>query len=188
MKSWDSKVHSHSYCCYGDLCSWPFTLPVTLDPASSTLLVLTQFRLPVSSQHSSRMSSPSHNWSKPTQYYTRPKYLAGCRLMYAQVIFALLFSVQNWNFELTWFISFSLIIKTSFDNDSLRSEVSGLRDNLLGAMDRVDATTISGFLTSYGFLCDFFGVQYNNEIAWVSLASSLSSLPPSLPPSLSFSQ
>lgn len=68
---------------------------------------------------------------------------------------------------MTQFISFSLIIKTNFDDESLRSEVSSLRDNLLGAMDRVDATTIAGFLTSYGFLCDFFGVQYNNEIAWV---------------------
>ena len=54
-------------------------------------------------------------------------------------------------------------------DDSLKSEVSGLRENLLGAMDRVDAATISGFLTSYGFLCDFFGVQFNNEIAWVSV-------------------
>ena len=62
----------------------------------------------------------------------------------------------------------SLIIKTTFDSDSLRSAVSGLRDNLLGAMDRVDASTISGFMTSYGFLCDFFGVPFNHEIAWVS--------------------
>lgn len=71
---------------------------------------------------------------------------------------------------------FSLIIKTSFDDESLKSEVGGLRDNLLGAMDRVDASTISGFLTSYGFLCDFFGVRYNNEIAWVC-ALSLSLFP-----------
>lgn len=62
----------------------------------------------------------------------------------------------------------SLIIKTTFDTDSLCSAVSGLRDNLLGAMDRVDASSISGFLTSYGFLCDFFGVPFNHEIAWVS--------------------
>lgn len=66
------------------------------------------------------------------------------------------------------YFSIRLIIKMTFDPDSLRSEVSGLRDNLLSAMDRVDASSISGFLTSYGFLCDFFGVQFSNEIAWVS--------------------
>ena len=60
-----------------------------------------------------------------------------------------------------------MILKLTFDPDSLRTEVTSLRDSLLSAMDRGDASSLQGFLTSYGFLCDFFGVPFNNEVAWV---------------------
>lgn len=62
----------------------------------------------------------------------------------------------------------SLLLKLTFDPDSLRNEVLRLRDELTTMMDRVDASTISGFLTSYAFLCDFFSVHYNKEVSWVS--------------------
>lgn len=62
----------------------------------------------------------------------------------------------------------SLILKLTFDPDSLSKDVGILRDELMGGMDRVDAASLQGFLTSYAFLADFFGVKYNTEISWVS--------------------
>ena len=60
-----------------------------------------------------------------------------------------------------------MVLKLTFDPDSLRSEVVNLRDSLLSAMDRGDASSLQGFVTSYGFLCDFFGVPFSNEVSWV---------------------
>lgn len=62
----------------------------------------------------------------------------------------------------------SLIMKLTFDPDSLSGEVSVLRDELMGGMDRVDSSSLDGFLTAYAFLSDFFGVKYNTQISWVS--------------------
>lgn len=62
----------------------------------------------------------------------------------------------------------SLLLKLTFEPDTLGSAVSQLRDELTGAMDRVDSSTIDGFLTSYAFLCDYFGVKYSTEVSWVS--------------------
>lgn len=62
----------------------------------------------------------------------------------------------------------SLFLKLTFDPDSLRGDVSRLRDELTTMMERVDASTVQGFLTAYGFLCDFFGVEFNKEVSWVS--------------------
>lgn len=64
----------------------------------------------------------------------------------------------------------SLFLKLTFDPDSLRSDVSNLRDELTNMMERVDASSIQGFLTAYGFLCDYFEVEYNKEISWVKTA------------------
>lgn len=65
--------------------------------------------------------------------------------------------------------NFSLFLKLTFDPDSLRNEVTHLRDELTNMMERVDASTIQGFLTAYGFLCDFFGVEFSKEVSWVKL-------------------
>ena len=70
----------------------------------------------------------------------------------------------------------SMFMKLTFDPDSLRNEVSQLRNDLTAMMERVDATSITGFLTAYGFLCDFFGVEYNREVSWVSGCSVLVSV------------
>ncbi len=35
-------------------------------------------------------------------------------------------------------------------------------------MDRSDASSLQGFITSYAFLSDFFGVSFNSEVVWVS--------------------
>ena len=59
-------------------------------------------------------------------------------------------------------------MKLTFDPDSLSGEVTVLREELMAGMDRVDATSLEGFLTAYAFLSDFFGVKYNTEISWVS--------------------
>ena len=61
----------------------------------------------------------------------------------------------------------SMIMQLSFTPSSLRDEVLRLRDGLLSAMDRVDATSIHGFITAYAFICDFFGVAFNEEVSWV---------------------
>ena len=61
-----------------------------------------------------------------------------------------------------------MVLKLTFDPDSLRSEVTSLRDSLLSAMDRSDASSLQGFITSYAFLSDFFGVSFNSEVVWVS--------------------
>ena len=68
---------------------------------------------------------------------------------------------------------FRILLKLTFDPDSLRHDVSSLRDELTAMMDRVDANTIQGFLIAYGFLCDFFGVEYSKDVSWVSRGSSL---------------
>ena len=60
-----------------------------------------------------------------------------------------------------------MIAKLTFEPESLKSSVLKLRDNMMSAMETVDATSIHGFITSYGFLCDFFGVTFNEEISWV---------------------
>ena len=65
------------------------------------------------------------------------------------------------------FSPFRLLLKLTFDPDSLRSEVSQLQDELTSVMDRVDASTIQGLLICYGFLCDLFGVEYNSKVSWV---------------------
>ena len=62
----------------------------------------------------------------------------------------------------------SLVMKLTFDPDSLSKDVTVLREDLMGGMDRVDAASLHGFLTSYAFLSDFFGVKYNTDISWVS--------------------
>lgn len=62
-----------------------------------------------------------------------------------------------------------MILKLTFDPDSLRTEVTSLRDSLLSAMDRGDASSLQGFITSYAFLCDFFGVPFSKEVVWVCL-------------------
>lgn len=62
-----------------------------------------------------------------------------------------------------------MIIRLSFDSKSLQAEVQQLRESLLGSMERLDASTIPGFITTYGFLCDFFGVPFNEEVSWVGL-------------------
>ena len=72
--------------------------------------------------------------------------------------------------------SLRLVLKLTFDPDSLCSEVSSLRDSLMSAMNRVDASSIQGFITSYGFLCDFFGIPFNNEVSWVSCHNKLQGL------------
>lgn len=61
-----------------------------------------------------------------------------------------------------------MFLKLTFEPDSLRNEVSRLCDELTAMMERVDASTITGFLTAYGFLCDYFSVEYNREVSWVS--------------------
>ncbi len=63
----------------------------------------------------------------------------------------------------------SMFIKLTFDPDSLRQEVSSLRDELTTMMERVDASSIRGFLIAYGFQCDFFGVEYSKEVSWVRM-------------------
>lgn len=65
------------------------------------------------------------------------------------------------------FIFSRMVLKLTFDPDSLRSEVTSLRDSLLSAMDRGDASSLQGFITSYAFLCDFFGVSFSSEVVWV---------------------
>jgi hypothetical protein len=59
-----------------------------------------------------------------------------------------------------------MIIQTAFTPPSLREEVTRLRDSLLSAMDRLDPTSLHGFITAYGFLCDFFSVPFNEEVTW----------------------
>ena len=68
----------------------------------------------------------------------------------------------------------SMFLKLTFDPDSLRQEVSNLRDELTTMMERVDASSIQGFLIAYGFLCDFFGVEYSKEVSWVRLIDIIS--------------
>ncbi len=60
-------------------------------------------------------------------------------------------------------------MKQSFGSDDLKASVFGLQERLVGAMEQVDASSIRGFITCYGFLCDFFGVQLNEEVLWVSV-------------------
>lgn len=67
-----------------------------------------------------------------------------------------------------------MFLKLTFDPDSLRQEVSNLRDELTTMMERVDASSIQGFLIAYGFLCDFFGVEYSKEVSWVRLIDIIS--------------
>lgn len=66
-----------------------------------------------------------------------------------------------------------MLLKLTFDPDSLRQDVLSLRDELTSMMERVDTASIQGFLTAYAFLCDFFGVEYSKEVSWVSLVSQL---------------
>ena len=63
---------------------------------------------------------------------------------------------------------YSMFMKLTFDPDSMRNDVSQLRNDLNAMMERVDASSINGFLTSYAFLCDYFGVEYNRDVSWVS--------------------
>ena len=62
----------------------------------------------------------------------------------------------------------SMVMHTVFTPISLRDDVVRLRDNLLSAMDRLDPASLHGFITAYGFLCDFFSVPFNEEVTWVS--------------------
>ena len=73
-----------------------------------------------------------------------------------------------------------MIIRLAFDPKPLQAEVQRLRESLLSSMERLDASTIPGFITTYGFLCDFFGVPFNEEVSWVSpfIMSTLSMNPP----------
>ena len=70
------------------------------------------------------------------------------------------------------YIFCSLLLKLTYDPDSLRNDVSNLRDELTNMMERVDASTVQGFLTAYAFLCDYFSVEYNKEVSWVSVVMS----------------
>lgn len=60
-----------------------------------------------------------------------------------------------------------VIIQTVFTPPSLRDDTVRLRDSLLSAMDRLDSSSLHGFITTYGFLCDFFSVPFNEEVTWV---------------------
>ena len=74
-------------------------------------------------------------------------------------------------------------MQTLFTPVSLREDTTRLRDSLLSAMERLDPTSLHGFITSYGFLCDFFGVPVNEGVTWVSpcsLAHQTSHFSPSL--------
>ena len=55
-----------------------------------------------------------------------------------------------------------------------------LRDSLLSAMDRLDPASLHGFITAYGFLCDFFSVPINEGVTWVSPCSLVDGLTPPL--------
>ena len=60
-----------------------------------------------------------------------------------------------------------MIIQTVFTPVSLREDTMRLRDSLLSAMERLDPSSLHGFITAYGFLCDFFSVSFNEEVTWV---------------------
>ena len=38
----------------------------------------------------------------------------------------------------------------------------------MSTMDRMDPSSVQSLITSYGFLCDFFGTEYKSEVSWVS--------------------
>ena len=59
-----------------------------------------------------------------------------------------------------------LIVQLSFDSEPLAEEADRLTDDMLASMDRVDASSIAGFMTCYGFICDFFGVPLSKEVSW----------------------
>ncbi|CAI8056021.1 F-actin-uncapping protein LRRC16A [Geodia barretti] len=59
-----------------------------------------------------------------------------------------------------------MLMQTLFTPVSLREDTTRLRDSLLSAMERLDPTSLHGFITSYGFLCDFFGVPVNEGVTW----------------------
>ena len=59
----------------------------------------------------------------------------------------------------------------TFSPEAMKQDVLKLRDSMLSMMERVDASSIHGFITTYGFLCDFFGVTFSEEISWVRLGS-----------------
>ena len=61
-----------------------------------------------------------------------------------------------------------IITKLTFEPKSLQEEVEQLRKSLLTSMEQLDATTVPGFINTYGFLCDFFGVPFIEEVSWVS--------------------
>lgn len=65
------------------------------------------------------------------------------------------------------FLSSRIVTKLTFDPKSLQEEVEQLRKTLLTAMEQLDASTVPGFITTYGFLCDFFGVPFSEEVSWV---------------------
>ena len=60
-----------------------------------------------------------------------------------------------------------MIIRINFSPEAMKQDVLKLRDNMLSMMEQVDASSIHGFITAYGFLCDFFGVTFSEEISWV---------------------
>ena len=60
-----------------------------------------------------------------------------------------------------------MIIQMTFSPEAMKQDVLKLRDSMLSMMERVDASSIHGFITTYGFLCDFFGVTFSEEISWV---------------------
>ena len=69
-----------------------------------------------------------------------------------------------------------MIIQTFFTPSSLRNDTVSLRDSLLSVMDRLDSTSLHGFITTYSFLCDFFNVPFNEEVTWVCFGSPITDL------------
>lgn len=45
-------------------------------------------------------------------------------------------------------------------------------------MERIEATSLNGFIRVYGFLCDYLNVPISEEIPWVSVGGGQESVEP----------
>ncbi len=60
------------------------------------------------------------------------------------------------------------VLRVLYKPESLGTEVSLLEDTLRQAMEALDPNSIENFITVYGFLCDYYGTQYLEDVSSVS--------------------
>ena len=60
------------------------------------------------------------------------------------------------------------VLKTSYNPAGLDTEVSLLEDTLRQAMEALDPNSLENFITVYGFMCDYHGTAYLEDVSSVS--------------------